>query len=432
MNLLHRISYGMIVFTIIALVSGPGFAATVYFGNIGDQPQSFAASGYPTGSFKNEGPCKDIPNDATKGYIRDYIVQAATFFKLSPAFIAAVMKQESAFNPNASSSAGARGLMQLMPDTYQELNDKTIKKLSRDLAKARGYSKADASLRQIYTKQIESQGSPSVLDGKTIKLGVPTVDDKINPKYNTFLGVAYYRQHYDDYSHAIKEHKAYSGDQLLRVMLVAYNAGPGVADKFADNPPYEEPVKYVKNIMKYYPEYQACSLTAKPGTVSLAVPNYAQAAGTPNCAYTSVNIVASYLQQQHGRQAVGNPQPENLRTTSCGLEPLKRLNDQVSGITTYADSGTGLDQQTYFQKIQTSLDKGFPVIQGVDVFHSSGGLTASNRGHFWVISGYDTTSGTPSYTVVDPASGQTHTESQATLWQHGQHTTQGQVLFYVP
>jgi soluble lytic murein transglycosylase len=47
----------------------------------------------------------------------DAIRAEATAHGIDPAFVAALIRQESLFNPAATSSAGARGLMQLMPAT---------------------------------------------------------------------------------------------------------------------------------------------------------------------------------------------------------------------------------------------------------------------------------------------------------------------------
>ena len=50
---------------------------------------------------------------------RSMIEESAAEFNLSPAFVAAVIRNESSFNPRAESGVGARGLMQLMPDTAE-------------------------------------------------------------------------------------------------------------------------------------------------------------------------------------------------------------------------------------------------------------------------------------------------------------------------
>ena len=50
---------------------------------------------------------------------RDLIESAAESGNLRPAFVAAVIRNESSFQPRAESGVGARGLMQLMPDTAE-------------------------------------------------------------------------------------------------------------------------------------------------------------------------------------------------------------------------------------------------------------------------------------------------------------------------
>ena len=53
----------------------------------------------------------------------------AQYYNLQSAYVAAIIRNESAFNPKAVSSVGARGLMQLMPDTAEwiarKLNDRS-------------------------------------------------------------------------------------------------------------------------------------------------------------------------------------------------------------------------------------------------------------------------------------------------------------------
>ena len=88
-----------------------------------------------------------------------------------PAFINAVVRQESAFNSKAISHAGARGLMQLMPRTAQKI-------------------------------------------AKQMKISYSRKKLLQNPKYNVRIGLAYLLQ-------LLKE---YNGSPILT--LAAYNAGP--------------------------------------------------------------------------------------------------------------------------------------------------------------------------------------------------------------
>lgn len=126
-----------------------------------------------------------------------------------PNLLFALARQESAFNPSIASSAGARGLMQLMPATAAEV------------ARAKGIR----------------------LRGK---------NDLDNPAINVHLGSCYYRQMLDRF------------DNNRILATAAYNAGPGRVrhwleetdgrlpfDVWIETIPFKETRNYVQNVLAY-------------------------------------------------------------------------------------------------------------------------------------------------------------------------------------
>jgi soluble lytic murein transglycosylase-like protein len=112
------------------------------------------------------------------------ITAAAQRNGLDPALLAGLVKQESGFNPNAGSPAGAQGLCQLMPGT------------------ARG-------------------------------LGVTDLHD---PVQSIEGGAKYLAQ----------QLKTFNGD--VARALAAYNAGPGAVQRYGGVPPYAETQNYVRAV----------------------------------------------------------------------------------------------------------------------------------------------------------------------------------------
>jgi len=132
-----------------------------------------------------------VPMLSEKDRIDRGVSRAAVKYNLSENLIKGVIKAESGHNPRALSSAGAQGLMQLMPATARELG----------------------------------------------------VEDTFDIEQNIDGGARYLRKMID----------RYDGD--VAKALAAYNAGPGTVDRFKGNVPYRETIAYVDRVLKYSQQY---------------------------------------------------------------------------------------------------------------------------------------------------------------------------------
>lgn len=176
-----------------ALLLGPILAqATIY--TFTDKQGILHFTNVPTSSRYKPIP-STMPAKATARYEYQYephIVEAARLYDLDPNIIKAIIKAESNFNKYALSSKGAKGLMQLMPDTARDMN----------------------------------------------------VTDSYDPRENIFGGTRYFK----------KLCKMFDGD--LPLALASYNAGPDKVRHSRTIPDIQETRQYIKRVMKNYLRYQ--------------------------------------------------------------------------------------------------------------------------------------------------------------------------------
>lgn len=125
--------------------------------------------------------------------VQPLVAEAAAAHGVDPALIEAVIKQESAYDPNAESGVGAQGLMQLMPETAQDLG----------------------------------------------------VTDRLDPRQNVMGGAKYLRQLMDRY------------DGNMTKAIASYNAGMGNVDHYGGVPPFPETQDYVQKVLNNYQAFKS-------------------------------------------------------------------------------------------------------------------------------------------------------------------------------
>lgn len=128
-----------------------------------------------------------------------YIRDAARLYEVDPLLVKAVIKAESDFDCYAISKKGAKGLMQLMPETMLDMN----------------------------------------------------VADPFDPEANILGGTCYLRKLLD----------LFKGD--IQMSLAAYNAGPNRVKELGRIPRISETKKYIRNVLANYKHYKNGSSPSK-------------------------------------------------------------------------------------------------------------------------------------------------------------------------
>ncbi len=160
--------------------------AKVYLRGNASKGAAAAAAGGKGGGARDKDPARYTRYDT-------WIGEAASLYQIPVELVRAVIKVESDYSPGAVSYAGARGLMQLMPDTATSLD-------------------------------------------------VRDIDD---PRENIFGGVRFLRILAN----------AFGGDLVLTV--AGYNAGQDAVMRYGGVPPYAQTRDYVTKVLGLYRRHQA-------------------------------------------------------------------------------------------------------------------------------------------------------------------------------
>jgi hypothetical protein len=142
------------------------------------------------------------------------ILDGQAFYGIPEAFIRAVIKTESDFDPRVVSSAGAEGLMQLLPGTARQMGVTDIFDPRQNIMGGTRYLQV---LARRFCK------TPGTLSGSPNDEGRP-------------LTVC-------------------SAEEKVKV-IAGYQAGPAAVEKYGGIPPYETTHAYVAMVLRRYDQYR--------------------------------------------------------------------------------------------------------------------------------------------------------------------------------
>ena len=151
------------------------------------KPQANAQTATARKSLPQSAP-REQRNDLVPAAYLDHIDKSCEKFGVDPSLVRAIVKVESAYNPFAVSRKGAMGLMQLMPQTAEDMK----------------------------------------------------VKNSFNPHENIEGGVKYLRYLLDRY------------EGNLTLALAAYNSGETAVKRWGTVPPFKETQDYVRKVLALY------------------------------------------------------------------------------------------------------------------------------------------------------------------------------------
>jgi soluble lytic murein transglycosylase-like protein len=172
----------------VAVVSGAAAPAPVRGLVIHDVPSPFSLDAADRARFAKV--ADYLKGRGASQKVIDLTISEAVRQNVDPLLVLALVQNESGFQAGATSPVGARGLMQIMPDT------------------GRG-------------------------------LGVANANSLYDPSVNLRAGVRFLKSLGGKFSD-------------LKKVIASYNAGPGAVEKYGGVPPYRETVAYVKNVLGTY------------------------------------------------------------------------------------------------------------------------------------------------------------------------------------